>query len=85
MSGRWVGWIAGLFEITTNSAQVEARARAELGNNIGDSEFSPPSYDTAISLMDEINEVAFTPGDKLKGSNDDDYVDQHQVANKIGI
>ena len=31
---RWLGgWVAGLFELITNSAQAEARARAELGKN----------------------------------------------------
>ena len=31
---RWVGgWVAGLSKLITNSAQAEARARAELGNN----------------------------------------------------
>ena len=28
-----VRWVAGLFELITNSAKAEARARAELGNS----------------------------------------------------
>ena len=35
---RWVGWeggwVAGLSKLITNSAQAEARARAELGKNV---------------------------------------------------
>ena len=31
---QYCGWVAGLSKLITNSAQAEARARAELGNTI---------------------------------------------------
>lgn len=66
---------------TSSDSSVNSGVSDSNKDNIGDSELPPPCYATAVSLMDEINEVAFTPNDKLKVSNhDDDYVDQHQVA-----
>jgi len=49
-------------------------------DNVESEESSPPCYDQAMSLMEEMRDVAFVPGNNLKVNNqDDDYVDQKQV------
>jgi MAD (mothers against decapentaplegic) interacting protein len=76
-------------------SEVVARATEERGPSLDDAnselvpvkdddesgdETSPPCYDQAVSLMEEMQDVAFLPGKCLKVNNhDDDYVDQRQV------
>jgi len=49
-------------------------------DDVDGSECPPPGYDQAMSLMDEMKDVAFLPGKPFKVDNhEDDYVDQRQV------
>jgi len=59
---------------TVTEVRIGEVDEGECGNE------SPPGYDQAMSLMEEMKEVSFLPGKSFEtNKNNDDYVDQKQV------